>query len=129
MTGHGVTESGLFKLLYVLASFPDSTPQLFIALCIKAGRSLVHFVTRHASSCDVGCVVWGVVLLIRLRVTFIDVRRSKPLLHVRFSSTNGRSAKSRRKQRLESCLSFSKSGRTVPTKDKDKASQVSINGD
>ena len=62
-----------------IASFPDSTPQLFIVQCIKAGGgSLVHFVTLHASRRDIGCVVWCVVLLIRLRVTFIDVRRSKP---------------------------------------------------
>ena len=95
----------------------------FYRTVYKSGEGAWYISSRR----DVGCVVWCVILLIQLRVTFIDLRRSKPLLHVRLSSTNGRSAKSRRKLRLESCLSFSKSGRTIPTKD--EASQVSSNGD
>ena len=42
------TESGKTpQLLNIIASFPDSTPKLFIAPCIKAGREPGTF--RHAT--------------------------------------------------------------------------------
>ena len=58
---------------------PRLHPQAFYRTVYKSWERAWYISSRDMRKRrDVGCVVWCVVLLIRLRVTFIDARRSKP---------------------------------------------------